>query len=524
VVLGTSPTFIDQFGAPRPFVTTTFTIPAGTDRLLASDAWSGPNARVGLALVDPNGTYAAYTRPQGNGNHGQVDVRKPVGGTWKAVVFLRDGSFSGTVHLEFATQSYTAVDSVFPASQTLRPGQTKRFQFRATMPSAAGDTAHDVVVSDSSGDSTVVPVVLRSLVPTDAHGGTFDGTLLGGNGRQFVGQTDTFQFDVPQRAKSLSVSLSWPDNAGTEAIGWLIDPNGTLLGSASSQYVDPNTGATTRTHGLEAFAISPQAGRWKFVVTVTSPVGGTVLSTPYHGVVSFDPPQIQATGLPDGRKVRGGQPITATVRVTNTGPGTMDVFADPRRTDRSETDSLLPLFAPATVPLPGTNVPNFLVPTQTDAVLGAAQGSRPIVLEMGFGALGEGDPDVLGVSQGNDASAFFAGPPELSNGTWFLAPSLRGPFDAPASGTATVGMLAHTKAFDRNADSTTGDWWRVLIDGSNYTPLQLGPGESGTMTVTFTPQGVRNERVRGVLYVDDFSLRTLSGNEEMAFPYSYRIK
>jgi len=44
------------------------------------------------------------------------------------------------------------------------------------------------------------------------------------------------------------------------------------------------------------------------------------------------------------------------------------------------------------------------------------------------------------------------------------------------------------------------------------------------MTVTFTPQGAPNERVRGVLYVDDFSLRTLSGNEEMAFPYSYRIK
>ena len=192
-----------------------------------------------------------------------------------------------------------------------------------------------------------------------------------------------------------------------------------------------------------------------------------MLSTPYHGVVSFDPPQIEATGLPDGRKVRAVQPITATVRVTNTGPGTLDVFADPRRADRSETDSLLPLFAPATVPLPGTNVPNFLVPTQTDAVLGAAQGSRPIVLEMGFGALGEGDPDVLSVSQGNDASAFFAGPPELSNGTWFLAPSLRGPFDAPASGTARVGMLAHMKAFDRNADSTTGDWWRVLIDGSN---------------------------------------------------------
>jgi len=27
-----------------------------------------------------------------------------------------------------------------------------------------------------------------------------------------------------------------------------------------------------------------------------------------------------------------------------------------------------------------------------------------------------------------------------------------------------------------------------------------------------------------ILYVDDFSQRTLAGNEQIAFPYSYRIK
>ena len=97
----------------------------------------------------------------------------------------------------------------------------------------------------------------------------------------------------------------------------------------------------------------------------------------------------------------------------------MDVFADPRLADESESDSLLPLFANPTVSLPGTAVPSFLVPTQTDAVLGAALGSAPIVLEMGYGVLGEGDPDLLGVSQGNNATASYSGPPELSNGTWF---------------------------------------------------------------------------------------------------------
>jgi len=127
---------------------------------------------------------------------------------------------------------------------------------------------------------------------------------------------------------------------------------------------------------------------------------------------------------------------------------------------------------------------------------------------------------------GNNAAASFSGPPELSNGTWFLAPALSGPFDASASGSATVGMLAQMKAFDRNANSTTGDWWRVLIDANapDWTPLQLGPGQSGTITVTFAPQGKRGDKVKGVLYVDDFSLRTFTGNEQIAFPYSYKIK
>jgi hypothetical protein len=87
-------------------------------------------------------------------------------------------------------------------------------------------------------------------------------------------------------------------------------------------------------------------------------------------------------------------------------------------------------------------------------------------------------------------------------------------------------MAARMKAFDREADSTTGDWWRVLIDANapNFAPLQLGPGDSGTITVTFTPQGNHGDKVNGVLYVDDFSFRTFSGNEQMAFPYSYTIK
>ena len=83
-----------------------------------------------------------------------------------------------------------------------------------------------------------------------------------------------------------------------------------------------------------------------------------------------------------------------------------------------------------------------------------------------------------------------------------------------------------TEAFDRNAGSSTGDVWRQTVDPSapDYTPVTLAPGQSGNITVTFTPQGRRGSRGNGILYVDDFGRFLLSGNEQMAFPYSYRIR
>ncbi len=523
VGLGPTPTFIDQFGVARPFVTTTFTVPAGMDRLMASDAWPGPNARVGLALIDPNGSYAAYTRPQGDGNHGQVDVRRPVAGTWTAVVFIRDGTFTGPVHLEFASQRYGGADQVFPGSLTLGPGRSGQFHVRVNLPQNPGDDSHDLVISDSSGDQTVVPVVIRSLVNVDGHGGTFNGTILGGNGREFSAQQNTFAFDVPPGRDAVSVGLAFADDAGTELIGSLIDPDGNELGSNSTEFASANSDTAVLTHGLRAMAINPRPGRWKFVVTVASPVGGNTLSAPFAGAVSFDTPNIKAKGVPEGDKVRAGQPITATLTVRDDGPGSEDVFADPRL----NASDALPLFAitPTTLPLPGANASTFLVPTQTDTVFGIAQATAPILLEMDYALLGEGDPSVLGTSSGNNAAAAYSAR-EVANGGWILAPALRGPFTGPAKGAAATGMAVHTQAFDDAVDSSTGDFWRLTVDENppDYTPLTLAPGQSGKITVTFNPQGRKGDKVSGVLYVDDFSLRTLTGNEQLAIPYSYRIK
>ncbi len=132
---GSSPTFLDGFGVARPYAQVHFTVPAGADRLVAFDAWNGPQARVGFALIDPNGKYAAYTRPQGDGNHGEVDVQRPAAGQWTGIIFRRDGTFTGQVKWQAITQNLTGADSVSPSSVNLAPGQSATLHLTTSLPS-----------------------------------------------------------------------------------------------------------------------------------------------------------------------------------------------------------------------------------------------------------------------------------------------------------------------------------------------------------------------------------------------------
>ncbi len=523
-----SPTFVDQFGASRPYAKATFTVKAGADRLVAFDAWPGGTSRVGLTLIDPNGNFAAYTRPQGDGNHGEVDVAHPAAGTWTALIFLRDGTFSGTVKWQAVTQDFGSVDSVSPSAQSIAPGNTKTFKLNVTLPTSAGDSSQDLEL-DSAAGTTVLPVSLRALVKLNAGGGSFSGNLIGGNGRNGFfqpGQIDTYDFNVPAGKPELGVSLSFANNPGTEVFASLIGPNQQAVTATDNVHVDSITGNATYTNALQVYAPSPRAGRWRFVVDIINPIGGQVLSAPYQGSVTFKAPPITVSGLPNGAGtvLPAGTPKAVTVSVNNDGAGTEDFFLDPR-TPQRQAFSLLSLTPDTNLkfPLPvGTAPPEYLMPTETNQVDAVAQATEPVTFDFGYG-----DPDLPAISAGDTASATFR-TQEASPGVWFIGPTpAGGPFgDAGApKGTVSTALIAHTLGFDLNTSSSTGDIWQQTVDPNApaYNPLVLGPGDHGSMTLTITPSGRAGKVVRGTLFVDVFSLRLFIGGEVVAIPYKYTV-
>jgi hypothetical protein len=72
--------------------------------------------------------------------------------------------------------------------------------------------------------------------------------------------------------------------------------------------------------------------------------------------------------------------------------------------------------------------------------------------------------------------------------------------------------------------ASSGDVWAFSVDpNATYTPLSLGPGQSGTITLTFTPNVPKGTVVRGFLGVDTFNFVTFAGDELINIPYSYKV-
>lgn len=524
------PNFTGPTGAVDDYVTTTFTVPANADHLDASISWTAPGGNaVTMVLLDPKGAFAGYSMPQAptGPDFGHVDVHTPESGRWTALIYSprTAAGFTGPVSYRFTSSRYLAFGAVSGGPLTLAPGHTALLTVTANTPATAGDQAAAVELDTIAGQRFSVPLVLRSLIGGD---GTFRGTLTGGNGRSgSPAQQNTYQFDMPGGHRDAGVSVTLRGDVNQAVFGYLVSPDGQIVSQATNVRAVNSSGSPTAfSDSVQSYVRAPQAGRWSYVVATANPVSGSATSEEFTGQLTYDSVDIAADHVPDGTDtvLPGGKPVTATVRVHNTGAAPAEYFVDPRSSAMADLH-LIPGSSAANVPLSGSASTTFLVPTGTSGLIGVTSGSLPVSADL-FADTGE--PEVFGPPGPGDVAVAFLDSPAVSQGIWGLEADQVGPFGtaaAPGPGTVNFALVAHTRAFDPTVTSSTGDRWlgAVLAQAPAFHPVSVDPGASGTITVTITPTAPKGSQVTGFLYVDDTSVSNAAGDELTAIPYSYTV-
>ena len=418
---------------------------------------------------------------------------------------------------------------------TLAPGQSRTVNVSATDPSGAGDSSGSVVLSPNGGGATSIPVTLRSLVEPN-QGGRFSGNLTGGNGRPLgEGQEEFYAFDVGRNVRDIRADVSFAKDPSDPVAMYLVNPDGDTVGYGQNS-VEGN-----QSTALSAYTINPVAGRWTLIVDFAGAEPGDLISQPYHGQIQFNSARVRGFGVPDGRRLVAGKPVTVPVQITNTGVAPEDYFVDPRL--NTTQNITLAQLGEGTVPLPMsfTNItaePEWLVPTETSAIRAAQTSSIPAMFDLADDAGDPGDPALASASFGpgplcQTSSSLFFDPPDgtVSAGLYLGEPTECGPYTGAApTGTATIALSAQTKAFDSTVTSTTGDFWSAAVGSSaSFSPITIQPGRTAEVNVTFTPSGAPGTMVRGNLYVDTVSndippYEQSTASEVAAIPYQYRIR
>jgi len=557
----TAPTYIDNLGTVRSFVTTTFAVPVGADRLDVSLAADTGGFAPRVILIDPHGTYTAYSIPQGAAHFGHVDVHFPGFGTWTAIFAVSKASgFNGPIKFSATRANFVTRGSVSPSTITLAPGASKTVTVRAPLPDQPSDVSASVQLTTPLGLTTSVPLTLRAVVPPRAT--TFTGVITGGNGRGNPAQSNAYYVDVPAGKKDLGISVTLADDPDDAIVGVLTAPDGQVYSFQSNLFVDA-AGDLLAEDAFQIYRRNPQAGRWVFSMFVLDPVTGFELSQKFTVKVAYDTVKIEANVPNSTRTVlAAGTPVDIPVKITNTGAAPLTFFADGRLSQTGDLP-LLELSGNSTdvpLPVPPGISPQWLVPTDSSKLTVAASGTQPVNLDVFYQS---GNPDVYAAAQGNSATVKTSAA-MVSPGLWLADVGQHGPFAGPApTGSVSLAAVAHGQLFDPAVTSTTGDVWQAGVDsGANAAvsaalhkaiaakaagkkpiraqsakssssqattaatptgPLDVAPGETVTITVTITPTGPAHSVVRGHLYIDTFSFFIIGGDELIDFPYTYTI-
>ncbi len=541
----------DYAGVPINYQRLRFRVPAGEDRLNASAAFhvapdATLNARVRISLIDPNGTYVGDSRPQGNGNYGNLQIANPAAGTWTAYVYSRDsdaGGYIGPVLFGVSAARYTSFGTVTPARATLAPGRSVAVRVKTRTPAQPGDASGAIVVRSSparrgSTTSTTVPVTLRSLIPSGNQ--TFSGTVTGGNGRAPIsGQEFFYQLDVPAGQPELNATITVQD-PGNQFGAYLIDPQGEAVAYATNMVPGATASSPPDNQvGAQLHTLNPAPGRWRLAVVFAPVVSGNSLSSPFQVSVNQQAVPASGGGLPNAASTQltAGQSYTYDVTVKNTGTAPEMFFGDARLP--GSTSFTLGAVSGASDNLPvNDNLPVYLVPTNSTQFQAQATttGSTPLLFESQFVG---GDPD-LASTVGTTASLLFADNP-IATGEWDVLPVEYGTFGTtgPPSEAATTSASVITSPFDTTVSSPTGD---LEADSANpatslesFKPITVAPGQTATIPVTITPSGASGTKVTGTLYLDDtayFEFGSIQdalvnypqADEVAALPYQYTIK
>ena len=545
--------FLDAQGLTESFVQQDIRVVPGTQQLDASIAWLATtqgSSVVTMSLFDPSGAYVNSTNPQGvqpSSGYGQATVRNPVPGTWHAILFTfgfaSPYTYRGLVRLNVAERRFAPAGSISPAARVLAPGQHATFTASVRTPARPGDASDVVVFPGPGGKGTqigAIPINLRSLV-TPGSGGTFSGTIRGGNGRGGApGQQLTYGFDVPAGLRDLDISLRVAD-PGNNLVGTLIDPDGQPVDVQTTvAAIDlPTNTPTFFTGAMQFFRRNPLPGRYQFVLSVNAAVSGASTAQPFEAQITYNQAFVRSRDVPASAKtvLPAGKAATATILVGNSGIVSKNIFVDARLATKGSVALPAPSSYSVTLPLTSTQVlPSFKVPPEVKQLDVVALSPTPFSLELAPGTgtppyVGTFSPDLVESSgRGTDPAigqyraTISVQAPEVAVGPWDSSVALHGPF--PANGGANpskvdVSATATGQPFDPAVDSSTGDHWSPLSPVDR--PRTVPPGSEVAIRVQITPRGTPGTIVKGFLYVDAYNANTGSADELAAIPYTYTI-